>query len=277
MSTAAVAKFVASESSLAFADDCLQSYLSSSPIGHALFRASEVMPVLLSERTLARPVMDAGCGRGEGARCLFNAPLDIGVDCDEVGLAAWWLNGSHLECTLGSLCALPLADSSINSIVCISVLEHLDSPEAAIREMHRVLRPGGVLLLTVMVSEFYELSLVRRLLKGLRQHALARLYLEFLDRLFAHRTMRPPGFWETALENAGFTIEKSAPSVPGHIVSIWEVLLPLSVPFWLCRRSSSVVVPRPRMLRTALNKLLELIGEVRPNQTGACQCLIATR
>gem|GEM_PF-4658377 len=233
--------------------------------------------MLVSERTLARPVMDAGCGRGEGARCLLNAPLDIGVDCDEVGLAACRLNGSHSECKLGNLCALPLADSIMSSVVCISVLEHLENPEAAIREMHRVLRPGGVLVLTVMVSGFYELSLVRRILQGLRQHALARLYLACLDRLFAHHTMRPATFWEATLEDAGFTVENSVPSVPVHIVSMWEMLLPLSLPFWLCRRSSSVVVPRPRILRTALKKVLQVIGKVSPNQTGACQCLIARR
>lgn len=41
--------------------------------------------------------------------------------------------------------ALDFADSSFNAIVCWSVLEHVPDPATAIREMYRVLRPGGLI------------------------------------------------------------------------------------------------------------------------------------
>jgi|AntRauTorckE6833_2_1112554.scaffolds.fasta_scaffold05914_2 SAM-dependent methyltransferase len=43
---------------------------------------------------------------------------------------------------------LPFEDSEFSVIVCTEVLEHLHSPHIAIKEMHRVLEPGGTLLLT---------------------------------------------------------------------------------------------------------------------------------
>ena len=45
--------------------------------------------------------------------------------------------------------AIPVADNAIGAIICKSVLEHLEEPERAVREMRRVLEPGGKILLYV--------------------------------------------------------------------------------------------------------------------------------
>lgn len=47
------------------------------------------------------------------------------------------------------LTRLGLADGSVSTIVCVSVLEHVDDLAAAVAELRRVVAPGGVLLLTV--------------------------------------------------------------------------------------------------------------------------------
>jgi SAM-dependent methyltransferase len=44
---------------------------------------------------------------------------------------------------------LPFADNTFDSVLCTSVLEHVDNAEYAVAEMARVLRPGGRLLITV--------------------------------------------------------------------------------------------------------------------------------
>lgn len=44
---------------------------------------------------------------------------------------------------------LPFSDGEIEAVYCISVLEHIDDSEATIKEMARILRPGGELLLTI--------------------------------------------------------------------------------------------------------------------------------
>jgi SAM-dependent methyltransferase len=47
------------------------------------------------------------------------------------------------------LTRLGLADGSVSTAVCVSVLEHVDDLPAALGELRRVVAPGGVLLLTV--------------------------------------------------------------------------------------------------------------------------------
>jgi len=44
---------------------------------------------------------------------------------------------------------LPFKNASFDSILCLEVLEHVDSPSKVMREMARVLKKGGVLYLTV--------------------------------------------------------------------------------------------------------------------------------
>lgn len=49
---------------------------------------------------------------------------------------------------LGSAYSLPAADGEFDCVLCSSVLEHLEEPEAALREALRVLKPGGTAIYT---------------------------------------------------------------------------------------------------------------------------------
>jgi len=50
---------------------------------------------------------------------------------------------------VGDIHNLPFDDNSIDSIICRSVLQHVSSPAIAVQEMHRVLKPGGKLFLSI--------------------------------------------------------------------------------------------------------------------------------
>ena len=49
---------------------------------------------------------------------------------------------------ISDICNIPVADNSFDAILCIEVIEHLPYPHKALKELRRILRPGGKLILT---------------------------------------------------------------------------------------------------------------------------------
>ena len=60
--------------------------------------------------------------------------------CSEKGLG---------QVQLGDVCALPFPDCRFDLILATDIIEHVDDDLGALRELHRVLKPGSSLLLTV--------------------------------------------------------------------------------------------------------------------------------
>jgi len=89
-------------------------------------------------------LLDIGCGT-KPYRSMM-APLvaeHVGVDH-----AASLHDRSNVDLT-GTAYAIPVVDGSFDCALCTSVLEHLEEPEQAVRECHRVLKPGGTAIYSV--------------------------------------------------------------------------------------------------------------------------------
>lgn len=65
--------------------------------------------------------------------------------------------GGRTADVIGSLEALPVEDASFDAVMTTQVLEHVRDPLAVLRELHRIVRPGGSLWLTApLVWELHE-------------------------------------------------------------------------------------------------------------------------
>lgn len=99
-------------------------------------------------------VLDLGCGSGELARQLAASGRQV-TGCD---ISAEMLGRAAEADPAGSVrltrlqpgwTALPFSARAFDVVVASSVLEYVDEPSAVLRECSRVLRPGGVAVLTV--------------------------------------------------------------------------------------------------------------------------------
>jgi SAM-dependent methyltransferase len=100
---------------------------------------------------------------------------------------------------------LPVHDASYDAVLCTQVLEHVPNPDAVIRELHRILRPGGRLWLTVPLA--WELHEMPFDFYRYTPHGLAKI---LGDAGFAHFDIRPRNDCFTTLaqllENVGSTM-----------------------------------------------------------------------
>lgn len=121
-------------------------------------------------------IADIGCDRGIIKRFIppvKNARwLGLDIDTNREGIALAKYDELH-RCDFDE--GLPLADSTVDIAICSHVLEHLPRPEFTLREIARVLRPGGMLLVGVptapkIVAHFREQQFARELKSGKRKH-----------------------------------------------------------------------------------------------------------
>lgn len=91
-------------------------------------------------------LLDAGCGDKPYVD-IFRQSVSahIGIDVARRAVQRPGLEGPDVVGDVGSL---PFADESFDSVLCTQVLEHLPNPGQVMNEFHRVLRPGGTLIVT---------------------------------------------------------------------------------------------------------------------------------
>lgn len=129
-------------------------------------------------------VLDVPAGRGAMAAWLRERGFEV-VACD---LYPELFQGGGIEIRRGDLNSqLPFADREFDYVVCIEGLEHTENPPQAVREFARVLRAGGMVIVTVPNILNIE-ERVKNLLHGYTSHFkpisqahLARRRTEFED------------------------------------------------------------------------------------------------
>lgn len=116
---------------------------------------------VLADRLLgAVRVLDVACGSGYGSWWLARraARNVVGADLslEAIGLATELWSRHNLAFVQASAVRLPFADASFGAAVSFETIEHLDEPRDFVEELHRVLRPGGTLIISTPDKAVYN-------------------------------------------------------------------------------------------------------------------------
>jgi SAM-dependent methyltransferase len=113
------------------------------------FRRHEVVYRRLVGHCAGRDVLEAGCGEGYGADLIAGvARRVVGLDYDEQAVNHARARYPKVDVRQGNLAQLPLPGASVDVVVNFQVIEHLWDQPQFIAECARVLRPGGLLMVS---------------------------------------------------------------------------------------------------------------------------------
>jgi GT2 family glycosyltransferase/2-polyprenyl-3-methyl-5-hydroxy-6-metoxy-1,4-benzoquinol methylase/glycosyltransferase involved in cell wall biosynthesis len=106
---------------------------------------------MASEFVQEKHVLDVACGEGYGSDMLARTAASvIGVDIDEKTIthAQKKYRRDNLCFKQGSCTKLPLSDNSIDIVVSFETIEHIAEHEKMLSEIKRILKPGGLLIIS---------------------------------------------------------------------------------------------------------------------------------
>ena len=182
-------------------------------------------------------VLDAACGSGYGAAMLAeNATAVVGCDISHEAIeyarrvyGASKAGALRVEYSESDCLALPFPSARFDLVVAFEIIEHLENPQAFLKEMDRVLGPAGILIVSTPNRLYYteergEINLFHRhefifdeFDRSLQAHFPHRAYL--FENHVAGVFLSGPGAPADALSPASIVAEKASAAlqaVPGN-------------------------------------------------------------
>lgn len=208
--------------------DILARHLACVPAHRALIRTLEHR--LFAQETVTHPVLDIGCGDGHFAAVAFPGGIDVGIDVAESIVREAERNGSYVCVNVASAVELPYADATFRTVISNCVVEHIPDIESVVREVARVLTPGGRFIFTVPNDRFTEMLFTVRTLKRIGLADLAARYGRWWNRRAAHHHLDAPQVWSERLAGYGLTVDAWIPYMSLGATGVFELAHYFAIP-----------------------------------------------
>lgn len=175
-----------------------------------------------------KTVLDIASGEGYGANLLSEAATFVyGVDIDEAAVEAakQKYQKENIRFQQGSTSAIPLEDHSVDIVISFETIEHHDQHEAMLSEIKRVLRPGGILIISTPDKLYY--SDKRNFnnpfhVKELYQNE----FTELLSKYFANQQL----LTQRHINGNSLIADATSQNIPGFLTGNYNTLQQIEVP-----------------------------------------------
>ena len=243
--------------SLRFAEDSVLKYLARTPLALASERGLECF--VLSKQQFFPPVLDVGCGDGLFASILFADKIDTGIDPNPSEIACAEKTGAYSELICCSGSQIPKASGTYRTIFSNSVLEHIPDLTPVLREVHRLLEPGGCFFFTVPTDEFEQHALLHRILVALGLTNLAARFRERYNRFWRHFHAYNTSHWKKLAEDAGFEVVEMVRYNPPGMTTRNDCLTPVAALASIFKRMTGRWVLWPELRRLLFARIASRI------------------
>ena len=140
---------------------------------HVLRRAVDDLERLIPDRRDSYGVIvDVGCGWGRSFELLQRrfAPsaligIDVSTEMLQAAAAEAGKHGISVDLRQANSASLPLPSESVDMVFCHQTFHHLVDQDSALREFHRVLKPGGLLLFAESTRKYIHSWIIRLLFR----------------------------------------------------------------------------------------------------------------
>lgn len=228
-------------------------YLQIAPLCVALWRSVEAKH--LSRIKLSRPILDIGCGWGEFAEA-FGMNIDMGIDVASWDLCAAAKSKMYKNLTLADARNLPFTESSYSSIFSISTFEHIMDTPKLLKEMYRVLKPGGILAITMETNEVDKNTFYRPFLKKIGLVCLSNWLTWAYNTKFHRRTLPSKEKWMKDIQDAGFKIVLVKDIISPLITKLYDLFILTAWPAQIFRPfTGRRKVYRPKFIENLFVKI----------------------
>ncbi len=157
-------------------------------------------------------ILEIGCSSGfmlQYMQQIFPQALVMGADIVTTPLLTLSQRMPRTPLFQFDLLRCPLPDQCLDAVVMLNVLEHIEDDEAALKQVFRILKPGGVLVLEVPAGP-HLYDIYDKHLMHYRRYTLAELRAKVKKQLFSIKyeshlgVLMYPGFWWVKKRNQRF-------------------------------------------------------------------------
>ncbi|EKE14082.1 MAG: methyltransferase type 11 [uncultured bacterium] len=181
-------------------DYFINEYLENRPMFLAIIRSQEAMLFQKYNKLIKAKVLDFGCGEGFFAELIFGKDkIDVGLDLFNNKRVEEVKNNIYKKISLYDGGTIPYPNNYFNTVVSNCVLEHIPNVKFSLKEVYRVLKPGGFFLTSVMADQ-WEKNLFGSKIFGKK-------YLNYIRKTQVHHNLLSNKKWQEHFEKASFKIQ----------------------------------------------------------------------
>lgn len=158
-------------------------------------------------------ILDLGCGEGEIARQVFGRKIEWGLDNDQIMVEKAKKSKVYKRVILAGAEKILLNNGEVDLVFSNSVLEHIKDIDKVLKEIRRLLKPGGLLIITMPSDKLCEYL------------GWGKLYGRWFNKKYHHYHLYSLKKWEELLRKEGLRLVDSYYYLDKPTIRQWHRLL----------------------------------------------------